>query len=716
MFNKVLLWIAVFASLIWIGYVGFDILNESNNYSPEKLFGFQDEKVLIINRPEEVKIHQLTDFANAPSSEVVSTLNPQSFTTGYVSANQAHILLFKSSNWSKEDIEQLFLNTDEKPSINAGSFTYMGFEGRFYKKGLYMKKGEVQLPENSLPRYLYDKNASASVVHFTENSAVQSVSDIYFKEGDRIDYITYNEEIEQGNQVKDEVIFAGIVTKNFNTYHFVERDYYASMDSTFVSGPMYKWMLNGFLDLDYEGARVIISDYIDGQDPILILNDLKQSQDVSQFNNRLTRDFPTAGKDFHIKYLEDLVVICEDESICDKVIADFKLGNTIALHKEVRNKIYGALPNSVSERIITKEHSYSKAVYRGKLLETQMGIARQTNSEIVRKESIAMNCDFDILDFATVGAEGEVVALGKSGELARFKNGKIAWTKNLGQKAMGSLDLIDLHQTGEQFILINTPDKIHLWNMDGEVVSGFPIALEKEATNEVKFYRWKGKSFFLIANEAKEVVHFDSKGRELNVIRSPFTISRKIDVWASQRTLFAGFASDDQFIMYNLDASKEHRSFELPVACLSAKVPNELLQYGIQDNHLIKLDQKGIKSTFGEFNRAQLKFIQTSKKVPTIVVQSANEIHLINEEGLSFSQITLPFNEIEHVFIETSNSGKTTVAIIDGLENNVYLYGLDGERVTLKPIEGQTKVLVKSTGSTRVITTVVDQYIVQYFE
>jgi len=44
------------------------------------------------------------------------------------------------------------------------------------------------------------------------------------------------------------------------------------------------------------------------------------------------------------------------------------------------------------------------------------------------------------------------------------------------------------------------------------------------------------------------------------------------------------------------------------------------------------------------------------------------------------------------------------------------LYGLDGERLTHKPIEGQTKVNVNSEGNTRVVTTVVDQYIVQYFE
>ena len=716
MLNKVLLWITILASLGWIGYVGLDILNENNNYSPDDLFGNSDEKILIINRPDEVDIDQLNDFMNAPTADIVRSLNPEMYETGYVSANQAHLLLKKATNWTKKDIEQLFSSTEIRPVIESGSFTYGTYQGRFYKKGLYMSRGELLKPETASSTYLYDKKSSASIVHFDSNSSALSISDIYFKDGGRIDYITYNDEIKQGNQVKDEVVFSNVVTKNFSNYHFLERDYYATLDSTFANGPMFKWMLNGFLELDYQGATVLICDYIGGQDPILILNDLNQTQDVVKFNQQLARDFPSSGASYYVKYIEDLVILSESEDVCDKVIADFKLGNTIALNKAVRNKIYGSLPQSVSERIITKEHSYSKAVYRGKLLETQMGILRETAGPKNEKESIAMNCGFDVVDFVTFGSEGNLVALGKKGELVRFKNGKVDWTKSIESKTLGTLEIIDLHQNGEKFVLVNTVDKIHLWNMSGSPVSGFPIALEDEAINQVKFYRWKGKSYFLIANEKNEIVHYDARGRELNVIKSSIKVTRKIDVWASQKTLFAGFANDQSFVMYNLDNSKVHREFPLSVACISSKVPNELFQYGLENNKLIKINQKGLKFDYKSFTRAKLLGIQSDAKKPTIIIQSANEIHLLNAEGISFSEISLPFNEVADVFVETSNSGKTTIAIIDGLENNVYLYGLDGERLTHKPIEGQTKVKVNSEGNTRVVTTVVDQYIVQYFE
>ena len=69
---------------------------------------------------------------------------------------------------------------------------------------------------------------------------------------------------------------------------------------------------------------------------------------------------------------------------------------------------------------------------------------------------------------------------------------------------------------------------------------------------------------------------------------------------------------------------------------------------------------------------------------------------------------------ITSVFFSTA-SNKTLVGVIDGLENNVYFYTTDGKRMIQKPIEGQTKILVSPMGNENIITTVIDQFIVQYF-
>ena len=715
MLKPVLLSIIVISSLAWLGYVGFDILNQKSNYSPTSLFCAEDEELLIVNRPEEVDFGQIDAMQSAPSSNFIIELNRDIYEKGFFSAKRSHILLQRSMNWTEKDINLLFNKASSLPIFESGEFKIGDYTGRYYRGNLYLQKGDIRKEKPRNDTFIYDKKASASLIKFKEDSEVLSVSDIYFQSDGKVDYITYNKNLKQGKQVRDEALFSGIVTQKFSSYHFFERDYYATLDSAYVSGPMSKWIMNGFIELEYDGERVIITDYIDGQDPVLILNDVQRSLDEIEFSNRLTSSFPSKGNSYFIKYLEDLVVLSESEAVCDKIIADFKLGNTIALHYGTRSRLYGSLPNSVSERFINNNTSYSRAVYRGKLLESRVG---NTSDQTIidKKESFAFNCGFDIQDFAVLNKDKNFIVLGKKGELTRVGNGALQWTKKLNVSVKGEIQVIDLHQSGEQFILLNTHDKIHLWNLSGNYVTGFPVNLNSVASNEVKFYRWKGKSFFMIANEKNQVLHFDTKGRELNIINSEIVITRKVDVWASRGELYAGFANGTSFVMYNIDRNRKHREFELHAPCISAKIPNELLQFGIENGKLIKITQKGIKTDYQSFNRGQILSISNKNKNPSIIVQSANEVHLLNSEGIPFGQIKLPFNEVEDVYLETSNSGKTLIAIIDGLQNNVYLYRLNGEQFLQKPLEGQTKVVVHSYGFENTITTVVDQFVVQYFE
>jgi hypothetical protein len=251
--------------------------------------------------------------------------------------------------------------------------------------------------------------------------------------------------------------------------------------------------------------------------------------------------------------------------------------------------------------------------------------------------------------------------------------------------------------------------------MSGNYQTGFPIDLESEALNEVKFYRWKNKGYFLIANEENNVVKYDAKGRELDIISVGMQINRQIDVWASQRRLFGGFTNSEQFKMYDFENKRIHREFPIDSNTIPLKIPNELLQYTIKNNRLIKFDQKGLQFEFETYIEPRLLNVQKDNSFAVILVKSANTIQLINPEGISFGQIELPFNEVEDIYVNTNHSGKTFVAIIDGLENNVYLYDSKGELLNSKSLEGQSKVhLVVSDH--KQITTIIDQFIIQYSE
>lgn len=713
MINRVILALVFIFSLGWIAYVGIDILNNKHDFSASAFFGAKDSEILIVNRPAEVDVNQLEGFSFNPFSLFTTQFTLEEAPIIYLSKNLPHALLVSKTNWTKAEITKLLASFDGKLTISNGEFTKGKILGRFSKERLYLSESEMYTSENT-EAFKYDKKASASIIRFRQNAQVESVTDIYFNTGDKIDFITSNESIQQGNQIKDEVIFSRVLSSKIDMYHFWERDYSATIDPIIQNGPMSKWMLNGFVNLTIHGKKALVTDYILGQDPILILNDLNQSTDQSVFKNQLTQEFPSKGKKYVAKYLDDLIVFAEDESTCDALIADFKLGNTIALNPSAQQRFFGNLPKTVSERYVNDQNRYTKSVYRGKILQTKLGKS-EAKTISKNKQPLSVNCGFDIKDFQLIDEGRIIVALGKKGEMACFENGKLSWKKQLGSDSKSNLSVIDLHENGESSILLNSKTHIYLFDKKGNEVNGFPIELEQNATNDVHFYRWKGKSYFLIGTENNRVMHYDSKGRELNSIRLDIPVTRQIDVWVSIKTLYAGFSDGQSFYMYDLDHQKHYRNFKTNGKSLAVKIPNELLQFSIENNSLIKYDQKGTATKLDSYPNGKLLKTDGMTRSPHLIIQSNNEIHLINNQGISFGVIRTSFNEIEDVFIDSPNSGNNLVAIIDGIENNVYLYRTTGEKINNSTFEGQTKAMLSSKNDVKIITTIVDQFIVQYF-
>lgn len=714
MFKRVLLGLVFFVSLAWIASVGYGIFSSTNDFSEGYIFSESDGELLIVNRPKEINFSAINGFEQSPQFDFVSRLSAHAYTKGFFSFKRSHFVLEKEGNWDEKSLTALFGNPNLKVNTEEQTLTIDNWSGRFKHDHLYMFRKKFEPNSNPYPPFIHDKKTTASILLFGKNNAIQSVSDVYFKSTGNVDYITRNQQIKQGKQVHDEDLFGRFISRKITSYHFFERDYYATLDPVYAKGPMMNWLKAGFVETIYEGETVLVTDYIDGQDPILILNDLQQTTEATRFKTRLTSTFPKAGTSYSVSYLEDLVVIAAREELCAQFIADQKLGNTISLDAKAQKRTYQDLPQAVSERYVSNDTRISKTVYNGYLLETRFGkLEAQT---VTRDESMALTCNFEILDFHVFGGKGNVVALGKNGEVAFFQNGKESWRKKMESAPKGNLQIIELHGGGEQHILVNSEDEIYLWKFNGESPSGFPVKLDEPVNNEVKFYRWKEKSYFLVAMNQNKVIQFDSEGRELTVFKSTLPIVEKIDVWSSQDKLFFGFRSSARFEMFDVAKKRSVRNFEVPAGSKTVKIPNEIVHYGINGTTFVRLDQKGTRTDFQKYEQSKLLAIQEDTKNPTIVLRTANELRFLNQQGIEFGKVRIPFSEIEDAHFSINNSGKSIVSVIDGLENNVYLYDMAGTMLTDRAYEGKTKVRITSIGNGLLITTVVDNYIIQYFE
>lgn len=711
MFKKILLGVVLFTCLAWIGYVAYDILTKQNDYNPTALFGTEDGEIAVLLNSDEISLDQIAEFNHSIVAQIASAINFENVEKAYFSLNRDHMLLEAKENWSESSLKMAL---GESVEINGKKIKSGKYSGRFNRKNLYLSTEEYPENESLTDAYKYDVKASAALIKFGENNTIQSNTDIYYNHNGNFEYITKNKAIVEGRKVNDQMVFGGMVTRNFSSYEFYERDYLASQDSIFASGPMYQWVLNGLLVLDYKGSQVLISDYVPGQEPLMVLSDRAQVFDTTIFEVPLTKQLD-GSKKYHVAYLEDLVVISTSKNTCEKVVADYKLGQTIALSQSVKNKLFANLPQEVSYRFVKDKKVVAKSVYQGKLMETRAGGVKQKTQVVQKKESLSMGGDHAITDFVAFEGDGNVITLSEDGYLSRYVKEKREWDKQLEGEPLGPLQLIDLHGNGTSYVLFNTKDKIYLYGLNGDSPTGFPIALEEDAQNEAKFYRWKGKSYFMIALDNGNVVHFDAHGRELNIIKTGMLINDQIDVWASNSRLFSGYRDDNKFVMYDMDKDRVHREFNISSNVMSLKVPNELLHYGIVSNQLTQWDQKGDVSKYMTLDNPKLITI-SNDKLPVIVVRNNNEIHLFNMQGLSIGSVRVPFNEIDYITVAQTESGQTLVGVIDGLENNVYLYNSDGELITKKGFEGQKKVDVLAKKGTVRITTIVDQFVIQYFE
>ena len=709
MFKRVLLGVLFIASLAWITYYAWDIASSKNNYVPEIVFSEADGQLLVVIRPDEVNFDAIESFRDAPTLDLIKSLNDSSYQKGYFSQKRPHFLLISEDNWNSAAIKTLFKGKSSQ--IDGSKVRIDGYSGKYYKTGLYLSKGTMEHQGDESNIFPVDKKASASLISFADKG-IQNTTDIYFKANGRVNFVTRNANIEQGAQIKDESIFAGLVSRNISSYHFYERDYYATLDQEFATGPMYQWLLNGFVVADYDGEKVIVSDYLGGQDPILILNDINQSLDSNRFENKLMKDFPANGGSYVVKYLEDLVVFSESEAACDKMLADYKLGSTIASSTNTRYRYFGELPKAVSERFVGEEQSYSKSVYQGRLMETYTGIpVPETTKEL--SASVNLSCGFDIKDFVVLSGKGNVVVLGTQGEVACYTSGKLAWKKKIDDKIIGSISLIDLHYNGEMYVHLNTSGQLYLWDLKGNDATGFPVTIDGEITAPTKFYRWRERSYFLVGTANNKLLQLNAKGGELDVFKIDHPIQKPIDIWVSQKRLFAGVASNTvQFTMYEIEKRRALRSFEILPGSKSVKVPNQLFRFSITDNALVRMDQKGRRDNIDRYPDGKLLYL--NKKA--MAIQTGNTLSLLNEEGIGFGEIALPFSDIGDIFIKTLESGKTYICVIDALENNVYLYGTDGSQLSNKALEGQTRVHLQTVGNSKCITTVVDQFVIQYIE
>jgi hypothetical protein len=719
----VLLTLGVIA-LLWTGYVAIDLIDKKDELAPLQYFGKEDGSILIIHRQNEVDLSTINFKTTEGNSILINSLSFESANVKsvFLSEKRSHILLESNELWSRELVRELFnASTESLDFSGINSFKTGKYEGEIYRNRLYLsqQKFNTTVSENNWTKH--DVKSSASLVQF--NAADFTLTDIYFKSAGRIDYVTKTNSNSVGNQVKDKSLFALVLPSNLSNYHFYEKEYLGSIDETFKDNPMYAWMDKGMVEFTYNEQVVIISDYRQSQDPVNSLFDfVKLDPNNDQYGYfeevKLTKSFPKeSSSGFYAFSMDDFVVLSTDKETCEKIVAEYKLGNTLSQKPDRMEEIFAGLPERVSERYASSASKFSKTVYKNQLFQTILPSGQENLAdEIVKpKESVTMKMGQTIQDFIVLNGNGNIIAITKNGNVAAFTNGKRNWERNLGSSSIGSIEEVNLN--GQNYFVFTTKNGLHLIDQQGNSPAGFPFIInDNEFTAIATNYTWKNKSYFVLPDSKGNLQQIDFSGRKTNTLKSGISdIQTPVDVWVSNRKLFFGVRNSSMFKMFDADSKREFRSFSIMENSTSTKVENELIQFAISNAELIRYDQKGNKNTLkGNWKNFSLQGV-TEDLSHNLIAYSTGVLKLIDPTGNIVTIINSNAKEIDNVSVNSLANGKTVICIVDGLENDVYLYGLNGQMFVNQSFEGTGKSIVTQvTNGKYLLTTIVDDFIVQY--
>jgi hypothetical protein len=91
----------------------------------------------------------------------------------------------------------------------------------------------------------------------------------------------------------------------------------------------------------------------------------------------------------------------------------------------------------------------------------------------------------------------------------------------------------------------------------------------------------------------------------------------------------------------------------------------------------------------------------------------SNYVLVLDNKGVQKVKLKVDYTSIDGVSITTINS-RSYISVIDGLENNVYLYDLNGRKLPQSKLEGSKKCVLSSQGNHLILTSIIENYIVQY--
>lgn len=717
MFNRIFLIFVGVICLFAILYLGTDLISDKSNLTPQSIFNENDEKITIINHFSEDGIHANPLDANPKIKNILTHL--ESIVTNqytiYFSSNSDKLIIQNKRQWNKGSIQKFFSACNLKLEHSFFDYkTSFGYDV-FYKNDILFI-GNLSKDITS-KKYLisWDRYANYSIIH-RDNS--RKIEDVYLSDIGEVKYLSYQNDKLNGSKINDKILFCHLLPNKISDYHFYESQYAESSDAISKLTPISDWCANGFVLFQYEGSVCMLTDYKDGVDPFSILSDYTGEEELidgmkTHYTGvKLTNiEGYTFENEFYIEYLDDKIVVSDRKETLRQLKMDFESGNNLSSNKKMLARIFDGLPTMVSERHISHNKSFTKAIYRHKINEV-IKLKRSKNEMIDDYKSI----DFESKCISLQAGLEWNYAVTEDNTLYALKFGVSKWRIDIEGELIGDPMVMDVLDQGVDNILLTTSNFIYLFNSKGQHIDGFPIKVKSKPTIAATILPTSegNKIFCVFKNNL--VQKYNLKGDLEKQIKVDLkSIDKQIYTFKSDGENFGLVLNGQEGQRIGIDKLEKLNKFEGLsedlVFCTSSEEPSF---FYFDEEELIKNSFDGEIVTIGNFKKHSLLRVISGKSRTYITFLTSKELIVLNEEGRIQTKIKFPSSGITNYSSQLLADGSVIVSLFDTLSNDIYIYTIKGKLLFNKPIEGLNKIIVFQEGDSYIITTLGKQYVIQY--
>lgn len=690
--KRVALITIVVAAILWIAYAGYELFfKDANKIAPKHLFCEADGGVLLINRIHEVK---RADYLKVIESNDLSA-SLHAIDSLYISYPKLRIYASVNRDILVLDNEDFWKRKDEK-TIKA----FFPQEGvQLKREGRYVRIAtDFKSCTNNEALDIFieaDKKASANYWQFTDNRWKRT--DVYNLDKGFFEYRSSDPGATYGKAVNEVDRFSPVLPSSLSNYTFYERFYAAAQDSIFREGPMGSWVDLGYVTFNYRDQKILCSDYRSKQQPGLILIERTEQDDsvnvddeIMSFQGfKLTNEFPESSADrIFVMEIEDKVFFSSNKKVLQQLKIDYQLGKTLALQPKLKKELFGGLPTLANYRFVNPDRKMSLTWKQDLLFEvnTQPPHAQLTEEE---RTSWSYSPEFKIFKIVPIPDHlrkgTSALVIGEKGNYELIGPfGNQIWKGSVSGKIVGDVKVVDVFDNDKHQFLLRTERKVHLIDLNGNEVGGFPYRSDHKLTSGISAFVWNGTKRFLVGNEKGEVIMLNSSGRELTIIQlssnpiinKPYALNVKGNLrsWAIDK-------EGSQFLGY-LETPAKAEKLGKTTARHFAKYDGTVVGYFEKEGEIYSQQIENQESQLVE--KGSIAHLNEN----VMVVNKESTLLFIGHNGQTSTMIDPPFNEINSIHLIEKEDNQF-VLVMDYLKNKIYLYNSLGEVVEEFPKEGR---------------------------